>query len=1471
MRMTVLVLGWVLLPAVVRADLIAHTRATSVNGGCAVDDHEGFGQGDPDRTLRMAIFDSVAVADSATCATDCSDDGNPATADGKTLDYCTQSSSCGAFDFPDQLLEKVIPDNSGAYFYFGLWDMDLDANDSLGDHWLFASTRTVLSGTANNNASPYSADSPIAGMCYGFSDGGDVEGGGNVGNYTLNQVSWFTDTSGPSNAVVFATDDALTNPAWDNDTMLNFNWTGAADPNSGIDEYLVTLRNVGTGAVLFNLATVGTATSVSFCPSACTFAFTPVHGTTYGLVVRAFNGAYPTLTTEAGGDARSVSISAERTIAVDLTNPVSSVTAPAAASWVNASFTATLADSDLGAGLTSCAYTVVDNGTVRVNSAARTCSTGVSITVGAGSNCRTQGATTCTVEVTSVDGARRNSAVGTRSFSVDWTEDDVVGLAAWTANGGTVISPVGWTVDRDPYVSWGINVGGRHAPITGYSWLWDADPDCSAELAGGDSGALQTSTGTLLDGAHTFRIRAVDAAGNCGPVATLAINVDGSAESLGPLTVRGGPGGAVIAPATWQMDDTVYVEWTAPTSTAPVFGYSYAVNATADCLVDVLTNAWDLTATALGNGASTLQVRAVDAAGNCGAAANTAVWVDQAQDAITSITVRNGAGQPAVPLGEWLAVTTPYLEWTTAASISPITGYSWSTNGAPDCVVDAPAANVTLPALSNGTVTFQVRAVDAAGNCGPVLTRELLVDGQAEPITGLAAYEFQSGPIIPAATWQPLNRPHYGWSVPASASPLAGYSFAVDAAADCVVDTALPRVTPPALTDGVHVFEVRAVDTAGNCGQAASFTVWVDAAGDDVTGLAAWTDLGGASIPSATWTTDNTPYMTWSATSVSPLAGYSVAVAGSVDCVVDTNTAAYAVAALPDGFHKVTVRAVDAAGNCGAAVSYDLYVDRTADALLDLRLEAASGGAVPSGVWQPQANVVAFFQATSQSPVTGYSFGLDAAADCLVDTVATSLALGVLGQGMHRLEVRALDSAGNCGPVGTLDIWVDAAAEDVGPVMALSDVGGTTLPAGTWQLDDTVVFVWGAVTSTAPVQYSVALDAPADCTGDTALPQHAVTLMPGQHVFHVRAVDAAGNCGAEQTFALWVDGDTDADNIGAQQDNCPAAFNPDQLNTDGDAQGDACDPDDDGDTLLDARELVLGLNPQQRDSDGDAIPDNVEVVDPVNPRDTNNDQMLDALDDDSDGDGLSDADEAGDTDLDTPAVDRNANQIPDYRDALSDADGDGVPDAQEVGDVDLVTPPVNTDNNGLPDYLDDDSDDDGVLDGVDNCRTVANPDQASAADGGPGLACAPPTPDAGAVMDASTPQSDGGVVDLDGGPGQQDASANADASLVLDGAIGLDGATGGDAATQDAAIALDAAMTPDASALDAAVPPPDGGAGRLDASFLTRDAAVTTPGEPGEDPGEQGGGCGCQTSQAGLAPVVAWLGGVVLLLRRRRR
>ena len=56
--------------------------------------------------------------------------------------------------------------------------------------------------------------------------------------------------------------------------------------------------------------------------------------------------------------------------------------------------------------------------------------------------------------------------------------------------------------------------------------------------------------------------------------------------------------------------------------------------------------------------------------------------------------------------------------------------------------------------------------------------------------------------------------------------------------------------------------------------------------------------------------------------------------------------------------------------------------------------------------------------------------------------------------------------------------------------------------------------------------------------------------------------------------------DSDSDSVGDNADNCPSLSNTAQLNTDGDAEGDACDSDDDNDGFSDDQEELDGTNPK---------------------------------------------------------------------------------------------------------------------------------------------------------------------------------------------------------------------------------------------------------------------------------------------------
>lgn len=131
--------------------------------------------------------------------------------------------------------------------------------------------------------------------------------------------------------------------------------------------------------------------------------------------------------------------------------------------------------------------------------------------------------------------------------------------------------------------------------------------------------------------------------------------------------------------------------------------------------------------------------------------------------------------------------------------------------------------------------------------------------------------------------------------------------------------------------------------------------------------------------------------------------------------------------------------------------------------------------------------------------------------------------------------------------------------------------------------------------------------------------------------------------------------DFDGDGILNDVDNCVLVFNDDQLDTDGDGQGDLCDDDDDNDGVLDVNDNCQFIpNPDQADNDGDGIGD--------------------LCDDDDDNDGVLDEDDNCPFTANSDQADIDFNGIGDLCDGLTANDvlspnGDNINDTWTIVNI----------------------------------------------------------------------------------------------------------------------------------------------------------------------------------------------------------
>jgi hypothetical protein len=449
----------------------------------------------------------------------------------------------------------------------------------------------------------------------------------------------------------------------------------------------------------------------------------------------------------------------------------------------------------------------------------------------------------------------------------------------------------------------------------------------------------------LTAGSHSFSVRATDAAGN----------VD-----------------ATPATRTWTIDltapDTTITSGPAnPTSaTSATFDFASEPGATFQCQLDgggYAACTSPKSYSGLGAGSHTFAVRAVDAAGNVDATPASRSWTIDLTAPDTTIT--SGPADPT-------SATSATFGFTSEAGATfecQLDGGSWTACSSPK----------SYSGLAEGTHSFQVRAIDTAGNVDATPASRTWTVDTAAPETTIS-----SGPADPtqatSATFDFASEP--------------GATFQCQLDGGGYTTCSSPK-SYSGLGAGSHTFSVRAVDAAGNAD---------------------------ATPASRSWTIDLTAPQTTIGSGPADPANSSGASFGfgsdeansTFECQLDgggwtacSSPASYS--GLSDGTHTFEVRATDTAGNQDTTPATSTWTIDT----------AAPDTSISSGPSDPTTATSATFDFTSE-PGASFECRLDGGGWAACSSPAT---YDTLAAGPHTFEVRASDAATNTDPTPAVHTW----------------------------------------------------------------------------------------------------------------------------------------------------------------------------------------------------------------------------------------------------------------------------------------------------------------------------------------------------------------------------------------------------------------------------------------------------------------
>ena len=610
---------------------------------------------------------------------------------------------------------------------------------------------------------------------------------------------------------------------------------------------------------------------------------------------------------------------------------------------------------------------------------------------------------------------------------------------------------------------------------------------------------------------YSYRVRAVDTAGNLGPYSTTATGV--TQADTQPPTAPGAPLSTVVS------NSQINLTWPAATDDVGVTGYlvercvglGCATFAPIATLSSTSFNDTGLTPST----SYSYRVRAADAAGNISPYSTTTSAVTQPD---TQPPGAPGTLAPTVVSSSQINLT-----WPAATDDIGVTGYFIERCAGAGCAVFAQiGTSVTTSFNDTGltaaaTYRYRVRATDAAGNLGPYSNTLSATTPDTQPPTA---------PGVPVLTVVSTGQITLSWPAASDDVGVTSYLLERCTGVGCVT---FSQIGTPATTtfndtglspSTSFSYRVRAIDAANNIGPYSTTETAVtpaDTQPPSAPGALVVTSVSGSQI-NLSWT---------AATDDVGVTLYHLERCASAGCTTFAQVATSATTSFSDAglvgatSYSYRVRATDAANNPGP------YSNAISATTPDTEPPTAPGLPVLAVLSTVQINL-AWPAATDDVGVTGYLVERCDGAGCTTFTqVATPLTTSFNDTRLspatsYSYRVRATDAAHNLSPYSTTvtaatppDTLPPTAPDPVGLTVVSSSQINLTWPAATDDVGVTSYLVERCA-GVACVSFAQVATPATTSFNDTGL------IASTSYSYRVRATDAANNLSAYSTTATAV-------------------------------------------------------------------------------------------------------------------------------------------------------------------------------------------------------------------------------------------------------------------------------------------------------------------------------------------------------------